>query len=1342
MPGGLAMPSHAVRSARWLLCSDIHFRHKDLDRVRVTAEWIVAKAEQHQVQRAVVCGDLLTSRTMQPTHVLSACYRFIGNLSDVVPHVNILLGNHDLAYRRDYHTTALDAHRMRRLSPFISLHSNIERHVWDGRRVLLLPFREEQDELTAAVDALDPAEAKETVAFAHLAIHKAILQRHTVRSTPETPLYPTRYRGLTGPGRFASLARTFTGHFHSQQIIRQPQQAVGIANADPLQGSIMYLGSPLQMSWADLNDEQRGVVLLDPSTLACEMLVNPNAPVYAAIDVKDALGGTADMEVVAGKHVMLLGEMSRFKYATARDNLLTLGARSVRDWSPMGPVINSGNRASGGLGASIPESDAAIQETEQPAEDLVARDTESGAPALSPTEIAEPTQQLDLGAEVGEYIDSISLDPSLEPRRKQLIQTGQRLIHASSAVTDEDVEPELDLRDFLGSGDKSKPVRLPDSEALTRPSANVFVAEPQSLVIKNFLGVQGVLTVDFKRDLPRGLIFLVGANGSGKSTIVEAMVWCQFGRCIRSGLGANDVVNDTAGKGCSVSLSFSNGYTITRYRKDKSFKNDVVVSLNGEPLRQMEHPDARTTQAAIDELLGIDCDTYVRSVVLGHESATSFLNATPTQRRDIIEQSLGLSTLERCAQVSRLIVKELDRQMGDIRIKLVGLTNVNDSNKRELGNLEQSQKALTLEVESVAQALSAAAQRHAVIFAKVMQQEADTAAFAKLMESNRSELKHLELSRGELASRAGKVTEALNAAIQRHALALKRAEEDGGAEIRALDPYIAEVDGRIAAASQNSQHLFKESNLAELCIAFHAEMSTSLSRLFSAKERLEQLQDLYRHLSSQKAARPKPWWEREEQRCLHKLDVLLSTRPVGLPKIMSSATSLFLHLQLHALRAWAAFAAFLQKDDGRQELEAAVTAVGSNVKHAANNVSELQCNADRAPVADRVATSRRIDREEVERAATMPLETARTANERLDRAIQTQEKLRREREVLLSRVREQEQRLQREREALIAQAREEEQRLQRQHEALLARVMEQGEKLRRQREALLDQEKEHEQKIQRQQQALDAQVREMEQLQEKVQGKKREAAIYQGLAEEKKATISSLQTQGKELGAELAQLASTHELFSFWTSAFAKRTRRISTAGPSKATATTTFREHVLDQSLAELNALLPQVLAVLYNETRHMNALATGILGVLFEKDGSGEPLDAANTATPMLDSTLAVNPALAYGKRSSGERKRMDLAVFFALLQVRHARSFHRAHYLLVDEVFDSLDEAGKAAVVRWCAFAARRFAGRIVVITHSRFLIEQADHYLKEAELGSVVTIRADMKESGTALTFGTE
>lgn len=105
---------------QWLLLSDIHFRAHDLDRIQRTAEWIEALPEKHAIQRVVICGDVLTSRTNQPTHVLSACYRFLGHLVDAVPRVDILLGNHDLAHRRDCTTTALDVLRIGRLAPLCS----------------------------------------------------------------------------------------------------------------------------------------------------------------------------------------------------------------------------------------------------------------------------------------------------------------------------------------------------------------------------------------------------------------------------------------------------------------------------------------------------------------------------------------------------------------------------------------------------------------------------------------------------------------------------------------------------------------------------------------------------------------------------------------------------------------------------------------------------------------------------------------------------------------------------------------------------------------------------------------------------------------------------------------------------------------------------------------------------------------------------------------------------------------------------------------------------------------------------------------------------------------------
>jgi hypothetical protein len=502
---------------------------------------IVSEAKRNQVKRVVICGDLLTSRTMQSTHVLSACYRFINLLSDIVPHVHILLGNHDLAYRRDYQTTALDALNNNRLAPYISLHSSIARDEWDGRSVLLLPFREEQDELTEAVAALGTNKANKTVAFAHLALNKAITQRYVVSTSIDKPYAANSitYRGLTGPDRFASLARTFTGHFHSHQTIFQNQLRHN-SPAD-MRGSITYLGSPLQLGWADLNDEQRGIVLFNPQTLEHELLVNPHAVDYITTDIQLVLDGQIDKGTVEGKHVMLLGELTHLRYVTAREYLLSLDVRSVRDWSPVAFALRTG------FGASVPESDAAVQLSEEFAKGVTGTDITTDAVSDSELEYEPEAGKLDLAGEARKYVESLKLDKSLLLRIDELTRVGQRILHASREITDQDNETEISHRDFL---DRS--AQTTNTRVATEPSSDIFVAEPRRLTITNFLGVQTTTTIDFEQDLPRGLTFLVGKNGSGKSTLVEAMVWCQFGLCVRNGLKVNDVVNDHVGKNCSV----------------------------------------------------------------------------------------------------------------------------------------------------------------------------------------------------------------------------------------------------------------------------------------------------------------------------------------------------------------------------------------------------------------------------------------------------------------------------------------------------------------------------------------------------------------------------------------------------------------------------------------------------------------------------------------------------------------------------------------------------------------------------------------------------------------------
>ena len=71
-------------------------------------------------------------------------------------------------------------------------------------------------------------------------------------------------------------------------------------------------------------------------------------------------------------------------------------------------------------------------------------------------------------------------------------------------------------------------------------------------------------------------------------------------------------------------------------------------------------------------------------------------------------------------------------------------------------------------------------------------------------------------------------------------------------------------------------------------------------------------------------------------------------------------------------------------------------------------------------------------------------------------------------------------------------------------------------------------------------------------------------------------------------------------------------------------------------------------------------------------------------------------------YKAASGGERRRIDVALLFALLEVAEAASGHRNGTLFFDEVFDALDKGGVEAVVESLHEIAKHRA--VVVITHS--------------------------------------
>ncbi len=147
-------------------------------------------------------------------------------------------------------------------------------------------------------------------------------------------------------------------------------------------------------------------------------------------------------------------------------------------------------------------------------------------------------------------------------------------------------------------------------------------------------------------------------------------VWCQFGGFLRSGMAKDYCINDEA-RECSVVLEYDNGFIIERTRKRG--KADVLRTYqrhadDAEPeyLAENEKGELSQTQKVLNELLGIDYETFTKSVVLGQNIVSNFVSGNKDQRRSIIEETLGLDKFNAYFETAKNKRNELEARLNEL----------------------------------------------------------------------------------------------------------------------------------------------------------------------------------------------------------------------------------------------------------------------------------------------------------------------------------------------------------------------------------------------------------------------------------------------------------------------------------------------------------------------------------------------------------------------------------------------------------------------------------------------------------------------------------------------------
>ncbi|MDA0263018.1 MAG: SMC family ATPase [Chloroflexi bacterium] len=178
---------------------------------------------------------------------------------------------------------------------------------------------------------------------------------------------------------------------------------------------------------------------------------------------------------------------------------------------------------------------------------------------------------------------------------------------------------------------------------------------PLRLTLSNFLCYrEGVPTLDFAGI---HVACLSGANGHGKSALLDSITWALWGKA--RGKVQDEMIAYGADE-CRVELDFSSRdqeYRVIRSharagKRRRGGASDLQLMIlepgaDGQALRPITGDLIRETQARIDQTIGMDYDTFINSAFLVQGRADEFTNKTPAERKAVLSKILGLETYDR-----------------------------------------------------------------------------------------------------------------------------------------------------------------------------------------------------------------------------------------------------------------------------------------------------------------------------------------------------------------------------------------------------------------------------------------------------------------------------------------------------------------------------------------------------------------------------------------------------------------------------------------------------------------------------------------------------------------------
>lgn len=182
---------------------------------------------------------------------------------------------------------------------------------------------------------------------------------------------------------------------------------------------------------------------------------------------------------------------------------------------------------------------------------------------------------------------------------------------------------------------------------------------------------------------------IVGANGSGKSTMLDALCFGLFNKAFRK-ITKGQLVNSTNEKECLVEIDFCIG--TKEYKIKRGIKPNIFEIWIDGILQNQAASSADQQKQLEDNILKLNYKSFTQIVILGSASFVPFMQLSTANRREVVEDLLDIKIFSAMNAVIKDRIKNTNDKIKELSLKQSMTEEKVEMQKEFIESIEKSGK--------------------------------------------------------------------------------------------------------------------------------------------------------------------------------------------------------------------------------------------------------------------------------------------------------------------------------------------------------------------------------------------------------------------------------------------------------------------------------------------------------------------------------------------------------------------------------------------------------------------------------------------------------------------------